>query len=72
MSSFDLLQKGQRYIMILMVPFLVIWLIAMGVLFAIHMPYMLLSYPIAGVAIWICRKATKKPGNEETEHIGAP
>jgi len=72
MSSFALFRKAQRYIMILMVPFAVVWLIAMAVVFAIHMPYMLLSYPIAGAAILIYRKAKKKTRDEETEQQIAP
>ena len=67
MSSFALLQKGQRFIMLLMVPFAVIWLIDMAVLFAIHMPYMLLSYPVAGAGVWIYRRSRKQRRKEEAD-----
>jgi hypothetical protein len=67
MSSFGSLQKAQSYIMILMVPFLVVFLIAMAVVCAIHMPYLLVSYPIAGAAIMIYRKMRKRNQKEEIE-----
>jgi len=67
MSSFALLKNAQRYIMILVVPFAVIWLIVMAVVFAVHMPYMLLSYPVAGVASWIYRRSRKQNRKEEPE-----
>lgn len=67
MNSLAIFKKAQRYIMVLMVPFAVIWLVGMAVVFAIHMPYMLVSYPIAGAAIWIYRKTKKQDQKEETE-----
>ncbi len=67
MSSFALLEKAQRFIMMLMVPFVVIWLLGMAVVFAMHMPYMLLSYPLAGVAVWIYRQSKGYSRRDETE-----
>ena len=72
MGSFALLQKEQRYIMILMVPFVVIWLVGMAVMFAINIPYMLLSYPLAGAGVWIYRRSKRQNQKENTEPTTEP
>ena len=67
MSGMDTVRKMQRIIMIVMLPFLVLWLVAMTVVFAIKMPVVLLFYPLAGLGVWFYRAIMKARTEKTTE-----